>query len=441
MKVVVLGGGESGFGAAYLAKVKGHEVFLSDYGSINESFKAKLDKNNIDFEEGTHSFERILEADIIVKSPGIANTIKLLVEAKAKGIEIISEVEWAYRYVESGKIIAITGSNGKTTTTSLMYEVLKNHSQSVCLAGNIGISFSYQVANRSFDYYVLELSSFQLDDIVTFKPDVAVLLNLSADHLDRYNWNMSEYVDSKFRIALNQTESDYFIGWQEGEHFQPNLQEVKAKTILFSSEQNESSKASFNEENVLVELTEDWIFNKKDISIKGNHNYMNVMAVGLAAQLLDIPKETVDKGLREFQSVEHRLEPVRTLNEVEYINDSKATNVDAVFYALDTFTNPIVWIAGGIDKGNDYSQIKNLVLEKVKVLICVGKDVDNFKQSFEGDIPMYFTSNMEDAVDLAYKQAVAEDVVLLSPACSSFDLFNNYGHRGKVFKELVHKLK
>lgn len=441
MKVVVLGGGESGFGAAYLAKVKGHEVFLSDYGSIDESFKLKLEKNNINFEEGTHSFEKILEADIIVKSPGIANTIKLLVEAKTKGIEIISEIEWAYRYVESGKVIAITGSNGKTTTTSLMYEVLKNHSQSVCLAGNIGISFSYQVANRSFDYYVLELSSFQLDDIVTFKPDIAVLLNLSADHLDRYNWNMGEYVDSKFRIALNQTESDYFIGWQEGEHFKPNLQEVKSETILFSSEQNKTSKASFNEENVLVQLTTDWRFNKKDISIKGNHNYMNVMAVGLAAQLLDIPKETVDKGLREFQSVEHRLEPVRTLNEVEYINDSKATNVDAVFYALDTFTNPIVWIAGGIDKGNDYSQIKNLVLEKVKVLICVGKDVDNFKQSFEGDIPMYFTSNMEDAVDLAYKQAVAEDVVLLSPACSSFDLFNNYGHRGKVFKELVHKLK
>lgn len=441
MNIVVLGGGESGFGAAYLAKVKGYTVFLSDFGAIADVYKVKLQENKISFEEGKHSFQQILEADIIVKSPGISNTVKLIVEAKAKGIEVISEIEWAYRHISSGKIIGITGSNGKTTTTSLMYEVLKNFSNSVCLAGNIGISFSYQVAKQTFDYYVLELSSFQLDDIVSFKPDIAILLNLSADHLDRYNWNMSEYVDSKFRVSLNQTSADYFIGWQEGEHFMPALNGVKSKTILFSSENNTKSVAYFNAQAVTIQMKEDWTFNLNSISIKGKHNYMNVMAVGLAAQLLNIPKSMVEDGFRTFKSVEHRLESVRQLNHVEYINDSKATNVDAVYYALDTFKNPIVWIAGGIDKGNDYSQIKDLVLEKVKVLICVGENTDNFKQSFEELIPIVFVSTMEDAVNLAYKQAEAEDVVLLSPACSSFDQFNNYGHRGKVFKELVYKLK
>lgn len=441
MRVVVLGGGESGYGAAYLAKAKGYDVFLSDYGSIKANYQEKLNTHEIEFEEGTHNLNLILNADIIVKSPGIANTIPLLVEAKEKGIEIISEIEWAYRHINGGRIIGITGSNGKTTTTSLMYEVLKNHSSSVCLAGNIGISFSYQVASQSFDYYVLELSSFQLDDIVTFKPDIAILLNLSADHLDRYNWNMAEYVDSKFRIAMNQTNTDYFIGWNEGEHFNPQLDAVKSKKRMFSSEGNHDVQAYFDQSAIHIKETTTWQLDLDNMSIKGKHNYMNVMAIGIASQLLDIPKATVEKGLREFQSVEHRLEPVRILNNIQFINDSKATNVDAVYYALDTFTDPIVWIAGGIDKGNDYTQIKDLVLEKVKVLICVGENITNFKTSFEGKIPVVFTSNMEDAVNLAYEKAIADDVVLLSPACSSFDLFNNYGHRGKVFKELVHKLK
>lgn len=441
MRVVVLGGGESGYGAAYLAKQKGYEIFLSDFGTIPEANKIKLKENDITFEEGKHSFEEILKANIIVKSPGIPNTISLLVEAKSNGIEIISEIEWAYRHLENGKIIGITGSNGKTTTSSLMFEVLKNFDASVCLAGNIGISFSYQVAKASYKYYVLELSSFQLDDIVHFKPDIAILLNLSADHLDRYNWNMSEYVDAKFRVSLNQGQSDYFIGWEEGEYFNPQLEQVKAKKLMFSSECNSNCQGLFGDQMITINVREKWTLKMRDISIKGKHNYMNVMAVGIASQLLNIPQSIVEKGLRDFQSVEHRLEPVRRLNNIDFINDSKATNVDAVYYALDTFSNPIVWIAGGIDKGNDYSQIKDLVLEKVKVLICVGADIDNFKTSFDGSIPMFFTTNMEDAVNYAYKQAEAEDVVLLSPACSSFDLFNNYGHRGKVFKELVSKLK
>lgn len=441
MNIIVLGGGESGFGAAYLAKTKGYDVFLSDYGTISEANKEKLINADIPFEDGAHSINVILKADIIVKSPGISNTIPLLVKAKENGIEIISEIEWAYRHVESGKIIGITGSNGKTTTTSLMYEVLKNFSSSVCLAGNIGISFSYQVANHSFDYYVLELSSFQLDDIVSFKPDIAILLNLSADHLDRYNWNMSEYVDSKFRIAMNQTGSDHFIGWNEGEHFLPQLNQVKAKKYMFSSEQNTNAQAFFNQSTITINGGSNWDLNINNISIKGKHNYMNVMAVGIVSQLLEIPQVVVEKGLKEFQSVEHRLEPVRSLNNIQFINDSKATNVDAVYYALDTFTNPIVWIAGGIDKGNDYSQIKALVLEKVKILICVGKNISNFKSSFENSIPMVFAENMEEAVNLAYQNAESNDVVLLSPACSSFDMFDNYGQRGEVFKELVHKLK
>ncbi len=441
MNVIVLGGGESGFGAAYLAKTKGYDVFLSDYGTISKTYKEKLINADIPFEDGAHSIDVILKADLIVKSPGISNTIPLLVKAKENGIEIISEIEWAYRHIESGKIIGITGSNGKTTTTSLMYEILKNFSSSVCLAGNIGISFSYQVANHSFDYYVLELSSFQLDDIVSFKPDIAILLNLSADHLDRYNWNMSEYVDSKFRIAMNQTGSDHFIGWNEGEHFLPQLNQVKAKKYMFSSEQNTNAQAFFNQSTITINGDSNWNLNINNISIKGKHNYMNVMAVGIVAQLLEIPQVVVEKGLKEFQSVEHRLEPVTSLNNIQFINDSKATNVDAVYYALDTFTNPIVWIAGGIDKGNDYSQIKALVLEKVKILICVGKNISNFKSSFENSIPMVFAENMEEAVNLAYQNAKANDVVLLSPACSSFDMFDNYGQRGKVFKELVHKLK
>jgi len=338
MNIIVLGGGESGFGAAYLAKTKGYDVFLSDYGTISEANKEKLINADIPFEDGAHSINVILKADIIVKSPGISNTIPLLVKAKENGIEIISEIEWAYRHVESGKIIGITGSNGKTTTTSLMYEVLKNFSSSVCLAGNIGISFSYQVANHSFDYYVLELSSFQLDDIVSFKPDIAILLNLSADHLDRYNWNMSEYVDSKFRIAMNQTGSDHFIGWNEGEYFLPQLNQVKAKKYMFSSEQNTNARAFFNQSTITINGGSNWDLNINNISIKGKHNYMNVMAVGIVSQLLEIPQVVVEKGLKEFQSVEHRLEPVRSLNNIQFINDSKATNVDAVYYALDTFT-------------------------------------------------------------------------------------------------------
>lgn len=441
MNVVVLGGGESGFGAAYLAKKKGYDVFLSDYGSINETFTLKLEDSKIDFESGKHSFERILKADVIVKSPGISNDIPLIQEAKERGIEVISEIEWAFRHVDGGKIIGITGSNGKTTTTSLMYEVLKNHSTSVCLAGNIGISFSYQVANGMYDYYVLELSSFQLDDIVHFKPDIAILLNLSADHLDRYNWNMSEYVDSKFRVSLNQTASDAFIGWNEGEHFTEHLNKVSSEVLMFSSEGDHKSKAYIEGDSIIVQAKELWRLDTNEISVKGKHNYMNVMSVGIASQLLNISLTHVEKGLKTFKSVEHRLEPVRRLNDIDFVNDSKATNVDAVYYALDTFKKPIVWIAGGIDKGNDYSQIKDLVLEKVKVLICVGENVSNFKTSFEGEVPMVITSNMEDAVDCAYQHAEANDVVLLSPACSSFDMFNNYGHRGKVFKELVHKLK
>ena len=323
MNVVVLGGGESGFGAAYLAKAKGYNVFLSDYGSISETYQTKLKDADIHFEEGKHTFENVLNGDVIVKSPGISNTIPLLVEAKEKGIKIISEIEWAYRHLDGGKIVAITGSNGKTTTTSLMYEVLKNHSDSVCLAGNIGISFSYQVAQQSFEYYVLELSSFQLDDIVTFKPDIAILLNLSADHLDRYNWNMSEYVDSKFRIAMNQTVSDVFIGWEEGEHFLPQLNQVESQKFMFSSEGNRNAKAYLNDDSITIDIKEEqWELDPRHISIKGKHNYMNVMAVGIASQLLNISKEDVEQGLKTFQSVEHRLEPVRELNGVHYVNDS-----------------------------------------------------------------------------------------------------------------------
>lgn len=440
MNIVVLGGGESGFGAAFLAKKQGHQVFVSDFGNIADSYAKKMVESDIEFEEGQHTSEIIFKADVIVKSPGIPNTVPVITKAKEKGIEVISEIEWAYRHINGGKIIAITGSNGKTTTTSLMYDVLCNYSNSVCLAGNIGESLSYKVALNSYDYYAIELSSFQLDDIVTFKPDVAIILNISADHLDRYDWNIDNYAQSKMNIAKNMTPSDHLIVWEEDELIQKYLDVEKVSSHSFSSEGNLFCQGRIEKEHLIIRESADWDFNLESLSLQGQHNYMNMMAVGLASQILKIDKESVQSAFTNFKSVEHRLEFVKTVEGVQYINDTKATNVDAVYYALDTFSQPIVWIAGGIDKGNDYSLIENLVQDKVKLLICLGDNKDNLIASFEGKVPMVFATSMEEAVTLAKSSAVTEDVVLLSPACSSFDMFNNYAHRGVVFKECVHKL-
>ncbi|MBH1958839.1 MAG: UDP-N-acetylmuramoyl-L-alanine--D-glutamate ligase [Flavobacteriia bacterium] len=441
MKIVVLGGGESGFGAAYLAKKKGLEVFLSDKGLIKDDYKKLLIDAGIEFEEGKHDDERILAADWIIKSPGIPKKAEIISKINRKGIRLSSEIEFASEFTDA-KIIAITGSNGKTTTTSLIYHILKNDDLKVGLGGNIGKSFAKQVADENFDYYVLEVSSFQLDDIQNFRPYISLLLNLSQDHLDQYNYNYEEYALAKFRIAENQENDNFFI-YNKDDEMSMNLLEkleIKAKKIPFSLKENLKEGGYITEDKMTINLDGNFSIKINELALVGNHNVANSLAASIAGKILKISNESIRNSLMTFQAVEHRLEQVAEINGVKFINDSKATNVNATYYALESMKQPTVWIVGGVDKGNDYTEIEALVKRKVKAIVCLGIDnqkiIDFFKDKNE---LIYSTSSMEEAVKISKSLAKSGDTVLLSPCCASFDLFDNYEDRGTKFKKEVLK--
>lgn len=442
-KIVILGGGESGVGAALLAKAKGFEVFLSDKAALSEHYKEVLHQAHIPYEEGQHNEEFILDADIIIKSPGIPDKVELIKKLKSLRKPIISEIEFAARYTNA-KIVAITGSNGKTTTTLLTYHLLKNAGLNVGLAGNIGESFAKQVIEDTFNYFVLELSSFQLDNCFDFKANIAVLLNITPDHLDRYDYKFENYVASKFRVVQNMTEGDNFIFYQESEALAAELvaRHITVNQLPVSLESN-VSQGAFLENGMLNVIYQDshFTFPQEALPIKGTHNAINAMTAILVAKSLEIANDVIENGLSSFTSVEHRLEPVRELNNVLYVNDSKATNVDSVFYALGSYDNPIILIMGGVDKGNDYSQIEELVKDKVKALICLGIDNHKLLDYFQKIVPLIFDiHDLKSAIVLANELATEGDVVVLSPACASFDLFKNYEDRGRQFKAFVNEL-
>lgn len=441
MKIVVLGGGESGFGAAYLAKKKGLQVFLSDKGLIKENYKQLLTEAEIEFEEGTHDEERILAADWVIKSPGIPKKADIIFKINQKGIRLSSEIEFASEFTNA-KIIAITGSNGKTTTTSLIYHILKNDNLKVGLGGNIGKSFAKQVADENFDYYVLEVSSFQLDDIQNFRPYISLLLNLSQDHLDQYNYNYEEYALAKFKIAENQENDNFFIYNKDDEMSQNLLEKlhIKATMVPFSMKEKLKEGGFVSGGKMVVKLQEEFAMDVKDLSLVGNHNVANSLAASIAGKILNISNESIRNSLMTFQAVEHRLEQVAEINGVKFINDSKATNVNAAYYALESMKQPTVWIVGGVDKGNDYTEVEELVKRKVKAIVCLGLDNQKIIAFFKDKKDtIYSTSSMEEAVNISKSIAVKGDTVLLSPCCASFDLFKNYEDRGDKFKEEVLK--
>ena len=442
-RIVVLGGGESGVGSAVLAKVKGFDVFLSDMGKISEAYAALLDEWQIPYEEGKHSEELILNADEVIKSPGIPATAPMVRKIEDKGINIISEIEFAGRY-DSAKKICITGSNGKTTTTSLIYHLLQQAGLNVGLGGNIGKSYAYQVATEKFDIYVLELSSFQLDNVYDFKADIAIITNITPDHLDRYGHDMENYVKAKFRITRNMSSDDCFIFCSDDDITINHLNQIviKAQKLPFTQKTEVGQGAFVKGDRMIVRYKEDECdMFLQELALGGKHNVYNSMAAAIAAKVMDIDNEAIRNGLSTFQAVEHRLEKVLSIGDVLYINDSKATNVDAAWYALECQTRPVVWIVGGTDKGNDYESLIPLAQEKVKAIICMGLDNRKFHDSFEAVVPqMHDVTSAEDAVKLAHKLAAAGDVVLLSPCCASFDLFKNYEDRGRQFKEAVRKL-
>tara|TARA_S200000501_G_scaffold122818_1_gene115804 strand:+ start:2801 stop:4141 length:1341 start_codon:yes stop_codon:yes gene_type:complete len=443
-RLVVLGGGESGVGAAYLAFRNGIDVFLSEKKIIKPKHREILIQNNIDFEEGLHSIDLILEAKEIIKSPGIPNNIEIIKEINRKKIPIISEIEFAFRFTNA-KIIAVTGSNGKTTTTSLIYETLKFAKLNVGVAGNIGNSFSFLVAVKSFDYIVLEISSFQLDHIFKFKPKIAVITNITKDHLERYNYNFQNYINSKFNIIKNQLITDFFVYDLDDKVIKRELKirEINSKKISISFNKSKSDFHIYLEKNKIHSTFKNnkLMISIDDLSLKGKHNTKNSMAAATVAQLLNIENNVIKESLSNFQSINHRMEHVLTIQKVKYINDSKATNVNAVYYALDTMKSPTIWIVGGIDKGNDYDQLFSLVRQKVKAIVCIGVDNKKIIEKFSSLTESIFeTTSMMDAVSYSYKLANTGDNVLLSPACSSFDLFENYEDRGNQFKECVRKL-
>lgn len=439
MRVVILGGGESGVGAAYLAKAKGFDVFLSDMGIIRENYKKELDELSVDYEDGKHSEEKILNADWIIKSPGIPKKAEMILKIQDKGIRLSSEIEFASEFTDA-KIIAITGSNGKTTTTSLIYYILKEDGFNVGLGGNIGKSFAKQVAEENFDYYVLEVSSFQLDDIQNFRPYISLLLNLSKDHLDQYNYNYEEYALAKFRIAENQEANNFFIYNKDDEMSKSILGKLDLKVTKVPFSLNERlEKGAFSiDENFVVNINEGFTMNIDELSLVGKHNVANSLAASIAGKLLEISNESIRHSLMTFQAVEHRLEPVAEIHGVKFINDSKATNVNATYFALESMKQPVVWIVGGKDKGNDYTEIEELVKKKVKAIVCLGIDNQKIIDFFKGKkIQIYDTSSMQQAVEVSKSVAEKGDIVLLSPCCASFDLFNGYEDRGNQFKKEV----
>ncbi len=444
-RVVVLGGGESGVGSAVLAKVKGFDVFLSDNGKIEDRYADELRKWDIPFEQGGHTEDLILNADEVIKSPGIPDTVPMVRKVTDKGIRIISEIEFAGRY-DSAKKICITGSNGKTTTTSLIYYLLRNAGLNVGLGGNIGKSYALQVATEHFDYYVLEISSFQLDNCYDFHPDIAIIMNITPDHLDRYGFQFENYIRSKFRITRNLSKEDCFIFDSDDEITIAHLSKIvlTAKMLPFTQKKEVGQGAFLKEDRIMVRYNdEECDIYLKELALGGKHNIYNSMAAALAAKASGIDNKTIRECLATFKPIENRLEPVLSVKDVLYINDSKATNVDAAWYALECQKRPVVWIAGGKDKGNDYEVLKDLVRRKVKAIVCLGVDNTKLREAFEdivGKDNMVETRSAEDAVAQASRFATAGDVVLLSPCCASFDLFTCYEDRGEKFKEAVRNL-
>lgn len=442
-KLVILGAGESGTGTAILGKIKGWEVFVSDMGSIQDKYKDELNQYGIRWEEGRHTADEILAADEIVKSPGIPDKAPMVKAAVEKGIPVISEIEFAGRYTDA-KMVCISGTNGKTTTTMLTWEILKNAGLNVGLGGNIGKSFARQVALENHDIYVLEISSFQLDGNVNFRSHISVLTNITPDHLDRYDYEVSKYAASKFRLTLNQTEEDYFIYCADDELTMQymDLKKTAGKAVPISVKAPQEFGAYADKKEIHINLNkQNIIINMEELSLRGIHNTYNSMAAAVVAGLLDVRKDTIRESLANFQNVEHRLEFVARVNGVEYINDSKATNVNSAWYALESMDKPVIWIAGGVDKGNNYQELKSLVAEKVRYIICLGLDNIKIHQAFQNDVDMIVnTLSAREAVHVASRLAQRGDNVLLSPACASFDLFDNYEDRGRQFKEAVKNL-
>lgn len=442
-RLVILGGGESGVGTAILGKKQGFEVFLSDKGKIKEKYKEVLIHIGIDWEEEKHTTEKILNADVVMKSPGIPDKAPLVAKLMQAGVPVISEIEFASRYTDA-TIIGITGSNGKTTTTMLAYHILKASGLHVGMAGNIGDSFAKMVAERDYEYYVLEISSFQLDGIKEFRPHISVLTNITPDHLDRYDYKLENYIASKFRIAENQLEGDYFIydgedpiltRWLNAHPIKPKLLPFSLSGILGEGAYIKDKQIIVKTQNKSIEMT------TEALALEGKHNLKNTMAASTAAKLVGIRKEIIRQSIENFQGAPHRLEKVLKIHHVQYINDSKATNVNSAYYALDSIKTPIVWIVGGVDKGNDYKELMSLVREKVKAIVCLGLDNTKIKETFGHVVDLLVeTYAMEEAVKVAYKIAQRGDTVLLSPACASFDLFENYEDRGNQFKDAIKNL-
>jgi len=441
--LVILGGGESGVGTAILGKQKGYEVFVSDNGKIKEKYINVLEHFDIDWEAEGHTEEKILNADLVMKSPGIPDTVPLVKAILAKGIPVISEIEFASSYTDA-ILIGITGSNGKTTTTMLTHHLLKEGGLHVGMAGNIGDSYAKMVAENEYDFYVLEISSFQLDGITDFKPHIAILTNITPDHLDRYEYKFENYIASKFRIAENQTEEDFLIYDADDPVIVDWLKKhpIKSKLLPFSIEKELKEGAYIKNEEIIINITNETLKMTTDaLALEGKHNLKNSMAAMTVAKLVSIRKESIRESITAFQGVPHRLEKVLKIHHVQYINDSKATNVNSVFYALDSIKTPIVWIVGGQDKGNDYKELMPLVREKVKAIVCLGLDNEKIKDVFGNVVDlMVETFAMEEAVKVAYKIAERGDTVLLSPACASFDLFESYGDRGDQFKNAIKSL-
>lgn len=442
-RLVILGGGESGVGTAVLGLKQGYEVFVSDKGKIAAKHEKILKDYKVEYESEKHTEDKILNADLVMKSPGIPEKADMVKKLRAKGVKIVSEIEFASWYTNA-KIVGITGANGKTTTTALTYHLLRAGGLNVGLGGNIGKSFALQVATENFDYYVLEISSFQLDDIDTFRPDIAVLTNITPDHLDRYNYELQNYVASKFKITANQTENDYFIYCADDEISMQNMSKYpsRAQQLPISYEKEFKEGGYVKDDQIIINhKNQTFTMSIQELGLKGRHNVYNSLAAGIVANIYGLRKEQIRDSLSDFKALEHRLETVTKVRGIEFINDSKATNVNSTWYALESMNKPVIWIAGGIDKGNDYSVLEPLVKKKVRAMICLGTDNTKLHSAFGRMIDVIVnTGNMQDAVRMAYGLGNTGDVVLLSPACASFDLFENYEDRGRKFKEAVVQL-
>lgn len=442
-RLVILGAGESGFGTAVLGVKQGYDVFVSDGGKIKDIYKKQLEDWKIEYEEAKYTDEKILNADVVMKSPGIPEKAEMVKKIRKQGIKIVSEIEFG-SWFTNAQIVGITGANGKTTTTALTYHIMKSGGMNVGLGGNIGKSFAYQVATENFDYYVLEISSFQLDDIEKFRPDIAVLTNITPDHLDRYNYELQNYVTSKFNITKNQTEKDYFIYCADDEITMSNMEKypTDAQKIPFAYDKEFAEGGFVKNDNIIININQNqFTMSIQELGLSGRHNVYNSLAAGIVANVYGLRKEQIRESLSDMKSLEHRMESVAKVRNIEFINDSKATNVNSTWYALESMNKPVIWIAGGIDKGNDYSVMEQLVKKKVRGMICLGVDNTKLHSAFGKMVDiMVNVSNMGDAVRMAYQLGNSGDCVLLSPACASFDLFENYEDRGKKFKEEVIKL-